>query len=199
MKITSTKLPGVLIIQPRVFADQRGFFMETYHLKKYAEKGLDLSFVQDNLSYSTIGTLRGLHYQYPNAQGKLVQAIKGEIFDVAVDIRCGSPTFGKWTGAYLSDENKRQIFIPEGFAHGFCVISDTASVVYKCTDFYAPESEKGIIWSDSDIGIEWPVKEPLLSPKDSQYPCLKDIPPDNLPDYKFRRGLEIWKGSGIDT
>ncbi len=184
MEITATKLPGVLIIQPHVFEDQRGFFMETYHRKKYAEGGLDLSFVQDNLSYSTIGTLRGLHYQYPNAQAKLVQTIKGEIFDVAVDIRRGSSAFGKWTGAYRSDENKRQFFIPEGFAHGFCVISDTASVVYKCTDFYAPESEKGIIWSDSDIGIEWPVKEPCLSPKDSQYPCLKDIPPDNLPNYR---------------
>ena len=142
------------------------------------------SFVQDNLSYSTIDTLRGLHYQYPNAQAKLVQVIKGEIFDVAVDIRRGSPTFGEWTGVHLSDENQRQFFVPEGFAHGFCVISDTASVVYKCTDFYAPESEKGIIWSDPDIGIEWPVKEPLLSPKDSQYPCLKDITTNNLPNYR---------------
>ena len=184
MKILDTSLPGVFIIQPDIFEDQRGFFMETYHLKKYAEKGLDLSLVQDNLSYSTIGTLRGLHYQYPNTQAKLVQAIKGEIFDVAVDIRRGSPTFGQWTGTCLSDENKRQFFIPEGFAHGFCVISDTAFVVYKCTDFYAPESEKGIIWSDFDIGIEWPVKAPRLSPKDSQYPCLKDITIDNLPDYR---------------
>jgi len=184
MRITEIKLPGVLIIQPDIFEDPRGFFMETYHRKKYAGEGLDLSFVQDNLSYSTIGTLRGLHYQYPNAQAKLVQAIKGEIFDVAVDIRQGSPTFGQWTGVHLSDENKRQLFVPEGFAHGFCVLSDTAFVVYKCTDFYAPESEKGIIWSDPDIGIDWPVKEPMLSPKDSQYPCLKDITPDNLPDYR---------------
>ena len=184
MKITKTKLPGILIIQPDIFEDPRGFFMETYHQKKYAEEGLDRSFVQDNLSYSTIDTLRGLHYQYPNAQAKLIQAIEGEIFDVAVDIRRGSPAFGQWTGVHLSGENKRQLFVPEGFAHGFCVISDTATVVYKCTDFYAPESEKGIIWSDSDIGIEWPVKEPLLSSKDSQYPCLKDIARNNLPDYR---------------
>lgn len=183
MEILKTSLPGVLIFQPDVFEDQRGYFMETYHRKKYTEEGLDQSFVQDNLSYSTRGTLRGLHYQYPNAQGKLVQAVKGEIFDVVVDIRKDSPAFGHWTGVHLSDENKRQLFIPKGFAHGFCVLSNTAFVMYKCSDFYAPESEKGILWSDTDIGINWPVKEPLLSPKDSQYPCLKDISSDNLPDY----------------
>ena len=184
LKVLRTVLPGVLIIQPDVFKDNRGFFMETYHRKKYADKGLDQSFVQDNLSYSTLGTLRGLHYQYPNAQAKLVQALKGEIYDVAVDIRQGSPSFGQWAGAHLSDENKNQLFIPQGFAHGFCVISDTALVVYKCSSFYAPESEKGILWSDPDIGIDWPVKDPVLSPKDSQCPCLKDIPPDCLPVYR---------------
>ena len=184
LKVLRTVLPGVLIIQPDMFKDNRGFFMETYHRKKYADKGLDQSFVQDNLSYSTLGTLRGLHYQYPNAQAKLVQALKGEIYDVAVDIRQGSPSFGQWAGAHLSDENKNQLFIPQGFAHGFCVISDTALVVYKCSSFYAPESEKGILWSDPGIGIDWPVKDPVLSPKDSQCPCLKDIPPDCLPEYR---------------
>ena len=156
--------------------------MEIFHREKYADKGLDQSFVQDNLSYSTKGTIRGLHYQYPNAQAKLVQAVKGEIYDVAVDIRQGSLTFGQWTGVHLSEENKKQFFIPRGFAHGFCVISDTALTAYKCTDFYAPESEKGILWSDPDIGIDWPLKDPLLSPKDAQSPCLKDIPPECLPD-----------------
>ena len=184
LKILKTSLPEVLIIQPDIFKDERGFFMETYHRKKYADKGLDQSFVQDNLSYSTPGTLRGLHYQCPNAQAKLVQALKGEIYDVAVDIRQGSPSFGQWAGAHLSDENKNQLFIPQGFAHGFCVISDTALVVYKCSSFYAPESEKGILWSDPGIGIDWPVKDPVLSPKDSQCPCLKDIPPDCLPEYR---------------
>ncbi len=184
MKILKTSLPGVLIIQPDIFKDKRGFFMETYHRKNYAKEGLDQSFVQDNLSYSIRGTLRGLHYQYPDAQVKLVQVVKGKIYDVAVDIRQGSPTFGQWTGVHLSDENKRQFFVPEGFAHGFCVLSDTAFVVYKCSDFYAPESEKGILWSDPDIGIDWPVKEPLLSPKDIQFPCLKDIPLECLPDYR---------------
>ncbi len=184
MEILKTSLAGVLIIQQDIFKDKRGFFMETYHRKKYTEEGLDQSFVQDNLSYSIKGTLRGLHYQYPNMQSKLVQAVKGKIYDVVVDIRQGSPTFGQWTGVHLSDENKRQFFVPEGFAHGFCVLSDTAFVVYKCSDFYAPESEKGLLWSDPDIGIDWPVKEPLLSPKDIQYPCLKDIPSECLPEYK---------------
>lgn len=182
MQVLKTSLPGTLIIQPDIFKDTRGFFMETYHREKYAAEGLDHPFVQDNLSYSTHGTLRGLHYQYPNAQAKLVQALKGEIYDVAVDIRHGSPAFGQWVGVHLSEDNKHQFFIPQGFAHGFCVISDTALVVYKCTDFYAPESEKGILWSDPDIGIDWPVKVPLLSPKDSQSPCLKDIPSECLPD-----------------
>ena len=158
--------------------------METFHREKYAAKGLDHPFVQDNLSYSTHGTLRGLHYQYPNAQAKLVQALKGEVYDVAVDIRQGSPTFGQWTGVHLSEENKNQFFIPEGFAHGFCVISDTALVVYKCTDFYAPDDEQGIIWNDPDIGIEWPDLEFVVSNKDAMNRPLKELTElDLLPTY----------------
>ena len=187
MKILETALPGVLIIEPDAFEDGRGFFMETYHRKRYNEAGMDCSFVQDNLSYSIHGTLRGLHYQYPNGQAKLVQVITGDIFDVAVDIRRGSPTFGRWIGEYLSDNNRRQLFIPEGFAHGFCVLSDTALFVYKCSDFYAPDSEGGILCSDPDLGVEWPVKDPLLSDKDSEYLCLKDVPAEYLPVYQDKK------------
>ena len=184
MKVISTSLKGVMLIEPSVFEDKRGFFMETYQQKKYRESGIDPDFVQDNLSYSVRGTLRGLHYQCPHAQAKLVQVIAGEIFDVAVDIRMGSPTFGKWTGVHLSDKNKQQLYIPEGFAHGFCVISETAFFTYKCSDFYAPDSEWGILWSDPDIRIEWPIENPLLSDKDRKYPCLKDLPPDGRPFYE---------------
>jgi len=183
LSIKETVLPGVLIIEPVVFQDSRGYFMETYHWGKYADNGLNQTFVQDNMSYSQRGTLRGLHYQHPHAQGKLVQAVRGEIFDVAVDIRRGSPTFGQWTGAYLSDKNKRQLFVPGGFAHGFCVTSEDALVMYKCTDLYAPECEGGVIWSDPDIGINWPVAEPLLSEKDARYQYLRDIPVDSLPQF----------------
>ncbi len=172
MKFIETFLPGVLLIEPSVFEDNRGFFMETYHHGKYASGGIDRIFVQDNLSYSVKGTLRGLHYQFPHPQAKLIFAISGEIYDVAVDIRRGSPTFGKWLGVDLSSENKRQILIPEGFAHGFCVISDTATILYKCTDFYHPESDQGILWSDTALGIDWPVKKPLLSEKDARLPVL---------------------------
>ena len=139
--------------------------------------------MQDNLSFSAKSVLRGLHYQFPRAQAKLVQVIKGEVFDVMVDIRKGSPTFGKWLRVDLSDKNMRQIYIPEGFAHGFCVLSDTAFLSYKCSDLYAPDSDGGILWSDPDLGIGWPVNHPLLSEKDSQYPCLKDISLDRLPVY----------------
>jgi len=172
MKIITTSLEGVLIIEPRVFEDNRGFFMETYNQNKYQKSRINRLFVQDNLSYSVRGTLRGLHFQIKHPQAKLVQVITGEIFDVAVDIRKGSPTFGKWTGVVLSAQNKRQVFIPEGFAHGFCVISETACFLYKCSDFYAPDDEGGIIWSDPDIGIEWPVKDPIISEKDKHYPRL---------------------------
>lgn len=156
-------------------------FLETYHRKKYAEAGIDRSFVQDNLSYSVKGTLRGMHYQLKQPQAKLVQAIEGSIFDVVVDIRRGSPTFAQWVGIELTDENCRQLYVPEGFAHGFCVMSDTAYVAYKCTDYYSPGDEGGILFSDPGIGIEWPVADPLLSNKDSRYPCLADVPEDRLP------------------
>ena len=184
MKILETSLKGVLIIEPDVFTDQRGFFMETFHQEKYREHGIDVAFVQDNLSYSVRGTMRGLHYQHPHDQAKLIQVLTGRVFDVAVDIRSGSPTFGQWTGLELDSESRRQIFIPEGFAHGFCVLSERAVVTYKCTDFYAPNDEGGIIWSDPYVGIQWPITDPLLSEKDSKYPLLKDIPPDRLPPYK---------------
>ena len=181
MKILETSLPDVLIIEPQIFEDERGFFMESYHQKRYGQSLISTVFVQDNLSCSIRGTLRGLHYQRPYGQAKLVQAVKGEIFDVAVDIRVNSPAFGKWTGAHLSDQNRRQIYIPEGFAHGFCVLSETAVVIYKCSDYYAPESESGILWSDPDLGIDWPVKAPLLSRKDSRYSCLRHVSPERLP------------------
>jgi dTDP-4-dehydrorhamnose 3,5-epimerase len=183
VKVVETKLEGVLIIEPAVFGDRRGFFMETYQKARYSEMGIDSSFVQDNLSQSIRGTLRGLHYQYPHGQAKLVQVLWGAVFDVAVDIRRGSPTFGQWTGARLSAENKRQIYIPADFAHGFCVLSETALFSYKCSDFYSAETEGGVLWSDPDLGIEWPVKKPLLSDKDLQYDLLKDIPTDRLPGY----------------
>lgn len=184
MKAEKTAFPTALFIEPDVFHDNRGFFMETYHKERYEQLGLRTHFVQDNLSYSVRGTLRGLHYQHPHGQAKLVQVIKGEIFDVILDIRRGSPTFGQWTGANLSDENRRQLYVPEGFAHGFCVLSETALVHYKCSDFYARESEGGILWRDPAIAIEWPISDPLLSDKDRSYPCLRDVPEGRLPVYE---------------
>lgn len=186
MNVLETKLPGVLIIEPDVFGDARGYFMETWQQARYAQAGLPGNFIQDNLSFSTRGVLRGLHFQNPNAQGKLVFVLHGEVFDVAVDIRAGSPTFGQWVGVTLSSENKRQLYIPEGFAHGFCVISETAIFAYKCTDFYNPAAEGGIIWNDPDIGIDWPIERPVLSQKDSVYPRLKNIPREHLPRYGVR-------------
>jgi dTDP-4-dehydrorhamnose 3,5-epimerase len=181
MNIITTSIEGVLIIEPEVFEDSRGFFMETYHRDRYMTSGINRVFVQDNLSYSVHGTVRGLHYQIRNSQAKLVQVISGEIFDVAVDIRPDSPTFGKWTGFHLSGQNRRQLFIPEGFAHGFCVLSEIAYFLYKCSDFFAPDDEGGILWSDPDIGIDWPVEHPIISEKDKQYPCLAEIGHDKLP------------------
>lgn len=181
MKIVSTSLEGVILIIPPVFKDDRGFFMEVFQQKKYNDLGIERIFVQDNLSHSVKGTLRGLHFQVKQPQGKLVQVIRGEIFDVAVDIRHESPTFGKWTSVHLSSQNKHQLYVPEGFAHGFCVLSDSADVLYKCTDYYAPHDEGGILWSDPDIAITWPVKDPVLSPKDSRYPYLRDISSEGLP------------------
>jgi dTDP-4-dehydrorhamnose 3,5-epimerase len=183
MKFSKTSLPGVLLVEPDVYKDGRGFFLETYHQEKYAEEGIVQSFVQDNRSHSKKNVLRGLHYQLRQPQAKLVYVITGEIFDVAVDIRRGSQTFGKWEGVYLSSENNRQVFIPEGFAHGFCVLSETADVLYKCSDLYNPDDEFGILWSDSSIGIEWPVTKPVLSPKDSDYPRLNKITDSLLPGY----------------
>ena len=169
MKLAPTSIPDVLMVTPTVFGDDRGYFMEVWHQAKYAAAGLDVRFVQDNQSRSRIGTLRGLHYQVEQTQGKLVRALSGEIFDVAVDIRRCSPTFGKWVGATLSGENKAQLYVPPGFAHGFLVTSETAEVEYKCTDYYAPQHERSIAWNDPDIGIEWPLPPgvtPILSAKD---------------------------------
>jgi dTDP-4-dehydrorhamnose 3,5-epimerase len=168
MEISDLPLAGLKLVQPRVFEDGRGYFLETHHLRKYATHGLDPVFVQDNLSYSKQGVLRGLHYQYPKWQGKLVSVIQGEIFDVAVDLRRDSPTFGQWFGLVLSEHNHLQLYVPPGFAHGFCVTSDQAYVHYKCTDYYQPEQEHTILWNDPAIGIEWPVREPSLSEKDAR-------------------------------
>lgn len=188
MKVLATELPGVLVIEPRVFADQRGYFLEIWNQSRYAEVGLGVAFVQDNLSYSTRGALRGLHFQNPNPQGKLVYVLQGEVFDVAVDIRLGSPTFARWTGITLSDENKRQLYIPPGYAHGFCVTSAAAMFAYKCTDVYNAVAEGSIRWDDPDIGIEWPSTDIVLSEKDRQAPALKDIPRGRLPSFPSGTG-----------
>jgi dTDP-4-dehydrorhamnose 3,5-epimerase len=185
MNVIETAIQGVLILEPKVFGDERGFFMETYRANRYAELGIPVPFVQDNLSYSRRGVLRGLHVQHPHAQGKLVQVMSGEVFDVAVDIRRGSPTFGRWVGATLSGENRRQFWIPPGFAHGFLVTGDSALFIYKNTDYYSPETELGLRWDDPEIGIDWPLKgTPELSAKDSSAACLSEIPPERLPDYE---------------
>ena len=192
MKVLTTSLKDVLLIEQDVYGDRRGYFMETYQKKRYGSNCIETEFVHDNLSYSTGGTLRGLHYQFPNAQAKLIQVVQGEVFDVAVDIRRGSPSFGNWVGVHLSDQNKRQLYIPEGFAHGFCVISDTAIFSYKCNAFYDPGCEGGILWSDPAIGIDWPLDNFLLSDKDLKYSCLKDVPAERLPvmEVKSCRSLQ---------
>ncbi len=177
MEITKTAIPDILIITPKVFGDERGFFMETYQAQQYAKIGLPTSFLQDNHSGSSQGILRGLHYQIQQPQGKLVRVVAGEIFDVAVDIRRNSPTFGHWVGETLSVENRRMIWIPEGFAHGFYVLSEWAEIIYKATNYYAPEWERSIIWNDPDIGINWPIineTTPMLSIKDQTGKLLKD-------------------------
>lgn len=185
MKVIETDLPGVLILEPRVFDDSRGLFMQTYQQEQYRQAGIDCDFVQDNFSVSSRHTLRGLHYQQdPHSQAKLVQVTEGAVYDVALDIRIGSPTFGKWFGVELSSENWRQLFIPAGFAHGFVVLSERATFLYKCSEYYAPDSEGGIIFSDPDLGITWPGHDFQLSDKDKIYPCLKDIPTERLPKYK---------------
>jgi len=175
MRVLTTPLSGILVIEPTVFKDTRGFFFESYNYKRYVDHGIDVTFVQDNHSQSVRNTLRGLHYQVNPGQAKLVRVVVGEVFDVAVDIRFGSPTFGQWFGAILSAENKKQMYIPVGFAHGFCVISDVAEFEYKCSDYYSPENERGILWNDPDLAITWPVKEPILSEKDKRNNLFKDI------------------------
>ncbi len=174
MKIVTTPLDGLLIIEPLVFEDERGYFLETHHYQRFQAAGIDCTFVQDNLSFSKKYILRGLHFQKTKPQAKLVQAVSGEIFDVGVDLRPGSATFGKWSGAIISERNKRQLFIPEGFAHGFCVLSQSAHVAYKCSDYFNPDDEGGILWSDPDIAIDWPLKHPILSAKDRQFGYLAD-------------------------
>lgn len=182
LKTTRLEIPDLLLIEPRVFSDDRGFFLETYHRQKYEDCGITAAFVQDNHSYSRKNTVRGLHYQRNHPQGKLVYVLRGEIFDIAVDIRRSSPTFGKWVSVILNSEQKKQLYVPPGFAHGFCVTSETADVLYKCTDVYHPQDEYGVLWSDPRLGIPWPTNAPLLSQKDSQYPALENIPAEHLFD-----------------
>lgn len=181
MNVIPTRIPDVVVLEPRVFEDRRGYFMETYHRRRYEDAGIRRAFVQDNLSFSSKGVLRGLHFQVTRPQAKLVQVLTGTVFDVAVDIRRGSPTFGHWIGEILSAENRHQMFIPEGFAHGFLVLSDTAHFLYKCSDFYTPEDEAGLLWSDPDIGIAWPPSDAIVSEKDRLYPRLFDFPAERLP------------------
>jgi len=166
-------LPEVIIIEPNIFSDERGYFMETYHQEKFTGGGIDIRFVQDNQSLSARGTLRGLHYQIKKPQGKLVRVLLGEVFDVSVDIRRSSPNFGKWFGTILSANNKKAMYIPPNFAHGFCVLTERAEFFYKCTDFYEPDYEKAIRWDDPDLAIDWPIKNPILSEKDANCPLLK--------------------------
>lgn len=177
MKILETTLPDILLIEPKVFGDDRGIFIETFHSQRYGDHGIpenEKIFVQDNYSRSAKGVLRGLHFQKRFPQGKLVQVVRGCVYDVAVDIRLESPTFGQWVGVELSEDNHCQLWIPPGFAHGFCVLSDVADFQYKCTDFYHPEDEGGVLWNDPEIGIEWPIDQPLLSQKDKANPPLSE-------------------------
>ena len=175
MKVIETVLPGVLIIEPKVFGDARGFFLETFHLERYREAGIALPFVQDNHSRSQRGVLRGLHFQRSRPQGKLVSVSRGAVYDVAVDIDPASPTCGRFVGVELSEDNHRQLWIPPGFAHGFCVLSEIADLQYKCTGYYVPEDEGGLIWNDPQVGIPWPIAAPLLSAKDRRNPTLREL------------------------
>ena len=183
MKIEATSIDGVVLLEPRVFGDHRGYFLESYQQSRYEAAGVKTTFVQDNISLSVKNTLRGLHYQHPNGQAKLVQVLQGEIFDVAVDIRRGSPTFGQSFSAVLSAANHRQLFIPEGFAHGFCVLSESALFMYKCSTYYSPDDEGGVRWDDPALGIQWPVQTPILSQRDQAMPLLHAIAADKLPSY----------------
>jgi dTDP-4-dehydrorhamnose 3,5-epimerase len=183
MKVVNTPLPGVVVLEPDLYGDNRGFFLETYREDTLREFGISDRFVQDNQSRSTRGVLRGLHYQLVKPQGKLVRVARGAVFDVAVDVRRGSPAYGQWFGATLDDENMRMMYIPAGIAHGFLVLTDTADFIYKCTDFYDPHSEQGILWNDPAIGIKWPITDVQLSEKDSNNPVLQKQPEDLLPRY----------------
>lgn len=181
MKVIQTSLPGAVVIEPQVFGDARGFFYESYNHAKYVAAGITSTFVQSNVSRSSKGVLRGLHYQWPNPQGKLVSVLEGEVYDVAVDIRRGSPTFGQWAGVMLSAENHRHFWIPEGFAHGFCVLSEHATFTYQCSALYDAKADASVRWDDAALGIDWPVSAPQLSEKDLKAPLLADIPAERLP------------------
>ena len=183
MKLIESALPGCVVIEPVVHGDDRGFFFEGWNAERYAAHGLDMRFVQSNVSSSSRGVLRGLHYQWPRPQGKLVSVLEGEVYDVAVDIRRGSPTFGRWAAVVLSAENRRQFWIPEGFAHGFAVLSERAVFNYLCTEVYVHEFDAAVRWNDDGIAVDWPIAEPLLSGKDAKAPFLKDIDPERLPVY----------------
>lgn len=183
MKIIPSSLPGALIIEPKVMGDARGFFYESYHSEKFVRAGIDARFVQSNVSRSARGVLRGLHYQWPNPQGKLVSVLEGEVYDVAVDIRHGSPTFGQWTGVMLTADNHRHFWVPEGFAHGFCVLSEAAIFSYQCSALYDPSADRSIRWNDAAIDVDWPISAPLLSDKDMRAPLLGDVPVDLLPTF----------------
>jgi dTDP-4-dehydrorhamnose 3,5-epimerase len=180
MNVIQCEIKGLLIIEPKVFGDARGFFLETYNERRYRDTGLDIAFVQDNLSFSKRGTLRGLHFQNPNPQGKLLQVLQGEVFDVAVDLRRSSPTFGRSHSLVLSAENKKQFYVPPGFAHGFLVLSETALFSYKCTEFYSPKDETTLRWDDPTAAVPWPNREPLLSEKDAKGFLLQNLPSDKL-------------------
>jgi dTDP-4-dehydrorhamnose 3,5-epimerase len=180
MKVTPYEIDGLLLIEPKVFGDARGYFLESFNRQRYRDAGMEFEFVQDNFSYSRKGTLRGMHFQNPAPQGKLVSVLQGEVFDVAVDIRRDSPTFGRWAGVTLSSENKHQFFVPPGFAHGFLVTSETALFHYKCTNLYSAKDEGGFVWNDPEVGIKWPVDAPVLSSRDANAPLLRDLPRERL-------------------
>lgn len=184
MNIIPQEIPEVLLLEPRIFRDDRGYFLETYSTRSFPELTPPVRFVQDNLSFSSQGTLRGLHLQHPSDQGKLVMAVTGTIWDVAVDVRWGSPTFGRWVAQTLDDQERKQFYVPPGFAHGFAVLSPTAHVCYKCTDLYDQPAELGVRFDDPELGIAWPITEPKLSAKDEKAPYLRDIPRDKLPQYR---------------
>ena len=200
-KFIETGIEGLVIVEPTVFGDNRGYFMETYNYNEFAAAGLDMVFVQDNQSKSKKGVLRGLHFQKKNPQGKLVRAVRGEVYDVAVDLRKGSKTYGKWYGVLLSEENKRQFYVPEGFAHGFLVMTDTAEFVYKCTRFYDPTDEGGLMWNDPDVGVEWPIQEGmeiLLSEKDKKNTAFRDLE-SPFDAGKIKNPKEVYRFEKTDT